>query len=482
VGERPVATSPGAGADDEPYVRPANTGDEPDGHDDAWPDGGRDAQWAGDEHEGSFEVREPTDPNRFGSVPVVRVEGAGPSPDDNLTLPHWTEPPTGQVPKILVDEERRDDDSWSAYGASPRWRDPSTEWDADDYSDVSELADDLPRQGALDEGDRPSLDEFFSFEDLEPSASKRARAEEAPSPVEPERPRRVETRHTGVNEGALVGSLVPPRNMGIAVGAGVTLGVVALLLLRWGPGATMALVTAAVGVAASELLATARRVGYQPAALVGLGAAAGLPLAVYWRGDAAYPLVLFLTVAFTLFWYLFGVDTERPAQNAGITLLAVGYVGVLGSFAALILRNGKPTGTNALLAIIIPTVAADIGALVVGRNAGRSPLSPVSPNKTVEGALGGFVAAIVASVLLNHFILDLEPFDGLWDSAMLGVIVGIVALLGDLSESLLKRSFGVKDMGSIIPGHGGVLDRFDALLFTVPACYYLARLLDLLPR
>ena len=270
--------------------------------------------------------------------------------------------------------------------------------------------------------------------------------------------------------------------MGIAIGAGVTLGVVALLLLRWGPGPTMVLVTAAVGIAAAELLATARRVGYHPAALVGLAASAGLPLAVYWRGEAAYPLVLFLAVAFTLFWYLFGVDTERPAQSAGITVLAIGYVGVLGSFAALILRNGSPLGTNTMLAIILPTVAADVGALVVGRNAGRSPLSPVSPNKTVEGALGGFAAAVIVSVLFNHFILDLEPFDGLWDSAMLGVVIGIVALLGDLCESLLKRSFGVKDMGTIIPGHGGVLDRFDALLFALPSAYYLALLLDLLPQ
>jgi phosphatidate cytidylyltransferase len=433
-----------------------------------------------------------TDPGRFGAVPVVRVEGddradrADEAASEGLELPHWTEPPTGQVPKVLVDEER-EDDSWSTFGASPRWRDPSTEWDAEDYSDVSDLADDLPREGALDEGDRPSLDEFFSFDDLEPAPAARRRAPsgDAPEPAADTGPRSGGGgRRPGPpgGETSVAGSAATQRNMGIAIGAGVTLGVVALLLLRWGPGPTMVLVTAAVGIAAAELLATARRVGYHPAALVGLAASAGLPLAVYWRGEAAYPLVLFLAVAFTLFWYLFGVDTERPAQSAGITVLAIGYVGVLGSFGALILRNGSPLGTNTMLAIILPTVAADVGAFVVGRNAGRSPLSPVSPNKTVEGALGGFAAAVVVSVLFNHFILDLEPFDSLGDAAILGVVIGIVALLGDLCESLLKRSFGVKDMGTIIPGHGGVLDRFDALLFALPSAYYLARLLDLLPR
>jgi phosphatidate cytidylyltransferase len=273
-----------------------------------------------------------------------------------------------------------------------------------------------------------------------------------------------------------------PRNVPVAVAAGIGLGVLAIILLRIGPAAMMVLVTLAIGVGAAELLATARRAGHHPATLVGLAASAGLPLAVYWRGAEAYPLVLFLAVAFSLFWYLFGIDTERPAQNVGLTLLSVGYVGLFGSFAALILREGKPIGTNMLLAAIIPTVAADIGAFVIGRNAGRSPLTAISPGKTVEGALGGFAAAVTASIVLNHFILDLRPFGGLWDSAMLGVVIGIVSLLGDLSESLIKRSFGVKDMGSLIPEHGGVLDRFDALLFVLPATYYLALLLDLIPR
>jgi phosphatidate cytidylyltransferase len=428
---------------------------------------------------------EQADPSHFGAVPIIKVDSPSTDPDD-IELPHWTEPPTGQVPKVLVDEERRDDDSWSTYGASPRWRDPSSEWAAADYSDVSDLADDLPREGALNDADRPSADDFFSFEDLETTARSRRTG---PAPVTPPagggeraggraRPGSERRPGTGpVGEGSGSG----PRNVPVAVGAGLGLAVLAVILLRIGPAAMMAMVTVAVGIGAAELLATARKVGYHPATLVGLAAAAGLPLAVYWRGPEAYPLVMFLAVAFTMFWYLFGIDTERPAHNVGITLLAVSYVGLFGSFAALILRAGKPIGTNMLLAVIIPTVAADVGAYFVGRNAGRSPLSPISPGKTVEGALGGFAAAITASVILNHFLLDLKPFSGLWDAAMLGVVIGIVSLLGDLSESLLKRGFGVKDMGSVIPEHGGVLDRFDALLFALPASYYLARLLDLLP-
>jgi phosphatidate cytidylyltransferase len=467
---------------------------------------------------------DPSDPARFGSVPVIRLDGAAADQSAEIELPHWTAPATGQVPKVLIEgRDSDDDDTWAVYGQAPRWRDQSAGWEADeDYDDLSDLGEDLEPVGALVDRDRPAIDDFFDLGDDEGSdlgepeidlsepvpagrdlrqavaAKPESRQSRAPGrglrvardggrsgggPGKAERPARsgrvtsLEERRAAERAAAQETGRRPPgapeRNIGLAAAAGVGLGVLAILLLRLGPAAMMLLVTAVIGIGAAEFFQTTRRAGYHPATLVGLAACAGLPAAAYWRGEAAIPLVLFLATVFALLWYLFGVDQENPAAGAAVTLLGVGYVGVLGSFAALILRQGAPTGTNMLLAAIIPTVAADVFGYVVGRNAGRSPLSSVSPNKTVEGLLGGIAGAVIASVLVNDIILSLEPFDGVRRAALLGAVVAVVAPLGDLCESLLKRSLGVKDMGQTIPGHGGVLDRFDALLFVLPATYYL---------
>lgn len=459
---------------------------------------------------------DPSDAARFGTVPVIRLDSAAADDSAEIEMPHWTAPATGQVPKVLIEGRGEDeDDTWAVYGAAPRWRDASAGWEEEEYDDVSDLGENLPRVGALDDSDRPAIDEFFDLSDqadedveidlsepvpagrdMRNSLSRGARSDrsEGASPrkapgkasakasggTRPPRGGRVtslEERRAAERAAAQETGRRPPgaqeRNIGLAAAAGVGLGVLAILLLRLGPGFMMVLVTAVIGIGAAEFFQSARQANYHPATLVGLAACAGLPAAAYWRGEAAIPLILFLGVVFTLLWYLFGVDTENPAGGGAVTLLGIGYVGVLGSFAALILRQGGSIGTNMLLAAIIPTVAADVFAYVVGRNAGRSPLSAVSPNKTVEGLLGGIAGAVVGSVLFNDILLSLDPFDGVKRAALLGLVVAIVAPLGDLCESLLKRSFGVKDMGQTIPGHGGVLDRFDALLFVLPATYYL---------
>ena len=134
-----------------------------------------------------------------------------------------------------------------------------------------------------------------------------------------------------------------------------------------------------------------------------------------------------------------------------------------------------------LIGLVICTVAYDIGALFVGSSAGRSPLAPsISPNKTVEGLIGGCVAAILAGILIH--LAGMYPWGGsgtkFIHAFQLGVVVAIAAPIGDLVESKVKRDLGVKDMGTLLPGHGGVLDRFDAFLFVLPAVYYLCRVLN----
>jgi phosphatidate cytidylyltransferase len=156
------------------------------------------------------------------------------------------------------------------------------------------------------------------------------------------------------------------------------------------------------------------------------------------------------------------------------------YIGVLGSFAALMLK--APNGIGMLLAAIIVTAAYDIGGYFIGSTMGRSSFSSASPNKTVEGLLGGGIVAVIAAVVLLN-IVGITPFGkapgGFVEAFSLGVAAAVFAPLGDLTESMLKRDLDVKDMGSLLPGHGGLLDRFDALLFMLPVTYYLARLFDL---
>ena len=218
--------------------------------------------------------------------------------------------------------------------------------------------------------------------------------------------------------------------------------------------------------------------GYQPATLLGMASIAALNLGAYWRFESAIPLILALTVTFTLLWYLTGVDRNMPIANTSITLFGVGYIGLLGCFIGLMLNDEN--GIGMLLAAVLITVGYDTGGLLVGRLIGRTPLSSVSPNKTMEGLLGGMAISFLTGVIVVGQITPFgqDPGD-LGTAFVLGLVGALAAPLGDLCESMLKRDLGIKDMGSVLPGHGGFLDRFDALLFVLPATYFTARLLNL---
>jgi phosphatidate cytidylyltransferase len=250
----------------------------------------------------------------------------------------------------------------------------------------------------------------------------------------------------------------------------------ALILFKIGPAAALILVTAVIGMAAAELFGVLRKQGYEPVALAGITGTVCMVIASYHYGYGAIPTVMFLTTAVCLLWYLVGAGTETPVMNIGVTLLGVCWVGVFGSFAAFMLALQDP-GLGILLAAILGTVGYDVGGLFVGRNAGRQPLSAASPNKTVEGLAGGCVIAFVLVVLLSA-VVGLGPIEGFGDGAIVGLTVALAAPLGDLCESLIKRDLGVKDMGSILPGHGGLLDRFDGLLFVLPAVWLVASVKD----
>jgi phosphatidate cytidylyltransferase len=266
------------------------------------------------------------------------------------------------------------------------------------------------------------------------------------------------------------------RDMRTAVGVGVAFAAVALVLFYFaGPLGAMILVVPVLSYAAYEFFVAVHQAGFQPLLPVGVVATAGAVIVSYNYGEAAIPLVVVLTAAVCFLWYLINAGGDRPAANIGITMLGVVWIGVFGSFAGLLLS--VPThGVAFLLAAVIPTVAYDVGGLFVGRSAGSRALSSASPNKTIEGLAGGMFLAVVAGVVFA--MVEVTPFAGVGDGLKIGLVAALAAPIGDLSESLLKRDLDVKDMGSIMPGHGGLLDRFDALLFVLPAVWYAARLSD----
>jgi phosphatidate cytidylyltransferase len=266
------------------------------------------------------------------------------------------------------------------------------------------------------------------------------------------------------------------RNMQLAWGSGILLGVAALLCAKFGSVSSMVIITIVVLFAAAEGFAAFRIARYHPATLLGLVAILSLMVETYNKGVAALPLVLVMLVAASFVWYLARVEPAAdPVAGLSSTIFVVTWIGGFGSFGALLLN---PTlfphrhGVAFLLAAVIVTVAADVASLLVGSAFGRHPLAPsVSPNKTWEGFLGGAVAAVLVAVIVVHFI---HPWT-ISKALVLGVVVAVVAPIGDLSQSMIKRHLGVKDMGRLMPGHGGILDRVDGLLFVLPATYFVVK-------
>ncbi|MHB8467081.1 MAG: phosphatidate cytidylyltransferase [Acidimicrobiales bacterium] len=386
-----------------------------------------------------------------GSRPAV----GGPPPE----MQHWTEPATGEVPAIFPGQPAPEETAYPGFTRAPRWRAAGEDWGETELGDPSELADDETRVGALDTS-RTEHSDMFEFE------------EEAPTP---DTPRRIQTRS----------SVEPPRPHAVvrdnrqATIIGVALGALFLILAAAGPKFLLVLVAGVVVALTAELYAVLRRAGYKPATLLGLVASLSMVFGSYWKGERAVLLVVVLTVLFTFFWYLAGVVHARPTVNIAATLLVFAWAGVLGSFAGLLLRPSglhghSRDGIAFLLGVVLCVVVNDVVAYVAGQAFGRTPLAPsVSPGKTVEGFVIALVATVLTGTAVVGHIHPFGPVKGFW----LGLVLSVVAPLGDLCESMVKRDIGLKDMGAALPGHGGLADRFDGLLFALPAAYYLFQIL-----
>jgi CDP-diglyceride synthetase len=315
-------------------------------------------------------------------------------------------------------------------------------------------------------------------------SSAAAAARLSPPAPPPPRARTPRTARASRNGAARTGNVAAGgtsgRDMRVAIGTGVVLGVIALICFALGTVAAMVIVCLVVLLATAEAYAAFRRAHYHPATLLGLVAVLSLLIETYNKGVAALPLVLVLLVAGSFIWYLARVEpAAEPVAGITSTVFVFVWVGAFGSFAALLLNpNLFPDrhGIAFVLAAVIVTVADDVASLLVGSAMGRHQLAPsISPNKSWEGLIGGAIAAILVSVIVVHFI---HPWT-VGKAAAYGVVVAIVAPLGDLSQSMIKRQLGLKDMGRLLPGHGGILDRVDGLLFVIPATYFVVKALHL---
>jgi phosphatidate cytidylyltransferase len=202
---------------------------------------------------------------------------------------------------------------------------------------------------------------------------------------------------------------------------------------------------------------------------VGLAFTGLLLSSVQWPALLSERTVLVSAVAVALCLPLFSSHSLRNAFMDGMVLITgILYIGLTLSY--LLLIRGLPDGTLWVFFVVLVTWAGDTGAYVAGKSLGRHALAPViSPKKTYEGLAGGLLfACILALVAREWFLPALSPRDCL----LLGLLLTVAGLVGDLAESAIKRSAGFKDSGALIPGHGGMLDRLDSLLFTAPVFYY----------
>lgn len=246
---------------------------------------------------------------------------------------------------------------------------------------------------------------------------------------------------------------------------------VVIWVVAAGPGVLLQLVVVLVGAATAWELARLFAQAGRPAAprfTALAGAAVTASFAIPGAPIAVLAFVVMATLALAV-W-----RPGAPSSEASlVTVLAVGYVAWL--LGHLLLLQAQPGGRRLILFLLAVTWAGETAAYAAGTLAGRHKLAPrVSPGKTIEGA----VAQVVASMAAAWALAGLGPPWSAPQAVALGALLGVVGQVGDLAESVIKRSVGAKDTGGVIPGHGGFLDRLDGLLFNAPALYYCAGVLS----
>ena len=257
------------------------------------------------------------------------------------------------------------------------------------------------------------------------------------------------------------------RNLPVALAVAVVLGGLALLTLFTLKATFLALVAAAVGFALWEL---SRALGTRGIALplipIAAGGAAMLALA-YWSGEQATLAAFALTVVVLLAWRLRGGATGY-VRDVTAAVFALAYLPFLAVFVPLMLA--RPDGSRRTLIFVALAVCSDAGGYFAGILLGKHPMAPgISPKKTWEGLAGSVLLGVTAGAILQVTLLH----GHVWQGVILGAAAVAAATLGDLAESMIKRDLEIKDMGSVLPGHGGVMERIDSLLIVAPVAWLL---------
>ena len=266
------------------------------------------------------------------------------------------------------------------------------------------------------------------------------------------------------------------RNLPLAILTGLLLAGVLITSLILSRPAFIVFLLAIVTLALLELLTVLRARATRPARPVVLAMGGLLVVGAYLEGLAALSFGLLVTILAAFAWYLVDRGRTEVTRNVAATVFAVVYVPFMAAHLSLVVGRADHY-VGALLGYAALVVIYDTAAYATGATLGRRPIAPqVSPNKSWEGAIGASIACLLAGAFLLPLLVPWTLASGL----VLAAATCVVAPLGDLSESMLKRDLAVKDMGSILPGHGGMLDRVDALLFMAPVLFYVLAAFDLI--
>lgn len=246
---------------------------------------------------------------------------------------------------------------------------------------------------------------------------------------------------------------------------------VAIYVIGWShPYVYDAVIALIAGLALYEFLILGRRKGFElPVALCILVML--FIVAAFVLEPISVEMGVFLTLLIIPAWYVLrGRTLDDALPSSGIAVMATLYVGMLGGSLIRLRNDFAPTiGPKLVFLLLLVVWLGDAGAYYVGRQFGRHKLSPrISPKKTIEGGIGGILTAILTAIVVHYTFFPEFP---LVHAIAAGVILSLAGVVGDLAESMWKRSAAVKDSGTLIPGHGGFLDRFDSIFFTAPILY-----------